>query len=129
MADVLKQHRDIIQKRINTDSNVYVSIDSDEEYCYAVGQLINYLLGFSKTENKTYSLANQFFKIKEDRLLKERLNNLFLKYNYIEKMNSKRFEKLYGMICSYEVENGLNQDIMIAGFISPNLIYEKKGDK
>jgi CRISPR-associated protein Csh1 len=129
MADVLKQHRDIIQKRINTDSNVYVSINNDEEYCYAVGQLINYLLGFSKTENKTYSLANQFFKIKEDRLLKERLNNLFLKYNYIEKMNSKRFEKLYGMICSYEVENGLNQDIMIAGFISPNLIYEKKGDK
>jgi CRISPR-associated protein Csh1 len=128
MADVLKQHRDTIQQKINTDRNVYVSIDNDEEYCYAVGQLINYLLGFSKTKNKTYSLANQFFKIKEDRLLKERLNNLFLKYNYIEKMNAKRFEKLYGMICSYEVENGLNQDIMIAGFISPNLIYEK-GDK
>jgi CRISPR-associated protein Csh1 len=42
-------------------------------------------------------------------------------------MVSKRFEKLYGMICSYEVEHGLNQDIMIAGYISSNLIYEKGG--
>jgi CRISPR-associated protein Csh1 len=128
MADVLKQHRDTIRQKINTDWNVYVSIDNDEEYCYSVGQLINYLLGFSKPDNKSYSHANQFFKIKDDKLLKERLNNLFLKYNYAEKMNTKRFEKLYGMVCSYGVEKGLNQDIMIAGYISPSLIYEK-GDK
>jgi CRISPR-associated protein Csh1 len=128
MADILKQQRDTIRQKINTDRDVYVSIDNDDEYCYAVGQLVKYFLGLSKTGKKTYSLANPFFNTREDKLLKERLKNLFLKYNYSEDMNGKRFEKLYGMICSYEVENGLNQDIMIAGFISPNLIYEK-GDK
>jgi CRISPR-associated protein Csh1 len=128
MADILKQQRDTIRQKINTDRDVYVSIDNDDEYCYAVGQLVKYFLGLSKTGKKTYSLANPFFNTREDKLLKERLKSLFLKYNYSEDMSGKRFEKLYSMICSYEVENGLNQDVMIAGFISPNLIYEK-GDK
>jgi CRISPR-associated protein Csh1 len=128
MADILKRQRDSIRQKINTDRDVYVSIDNDEEYCYAVGQLVKYFLGLSKAGKKTYSLANPYFNTREDKLLKERLKSLFLKYNYSEDMSGKRFEKLYGMICSYEVETGLNQDIMIAGFISPNLIYEK-GDK
>lgn len=126
MADILKKKRDSIQQKINTELSEYVSISDDDEYCYAVGQVLNFFLSRNKSNKKTYSMANPVFNIHDDKQLKEKLKGMFLKYNYDINMPSKRFGKLYGMICSYEVEQELKQDIMIAGFISPNLIYEKE---
>lgn len=126
MADILKKKRDSIHQKINTELSEYVSISDDDEYCYAVGQVLNFFLSRNKSSKRTYSMANPVFNIHDDKQLKEKLKGMFLKYNYDINMPAKRFGKLYGMICSYEVEQDLNQDIMIAGFISPNLIYEKE---
>ena len=128
MADVIKEIRATLRDKIN--SQKYTSINSDEEYYYAVGQIIGFFISLNKSSKKNHSLFNPFLNIKSDKMLKEKLVQLFKKYNYaIEEKRWIRFNNLYRLIVSYIPEKEINQDYMIAGYISSNLIYEKKEDK
>lgn len=128
MADVIKEIRATLRDKIN--SQKYTSINSDEEYYYAVGQIIGFFISLNKSSKKNHSLFNPFLNIKSDKMLKEKLVQLFKKYNYaIEEKRWLRFNNLYRLIVSYIPEKEINQDYMIAGYISSNLIYEKKEDK
>lgn len=128
MADVLREKRELIWEKINSSS--YVSIVSDEEYFYAVGQMIKFAMSLNKSGKKSHALANPFFHIKSNIILNERLKGIFLKYNYNQAMHG-RFDKLYMMITSYKTDDDkVDQDTMIAGYIADSLIYEKsKGEK
>lgn len=127
MADVMKEIRDTLREKIN--STEYASINSDEEYCYAVGQILRFFISLNKTAKKNHSLFNPFLNIKNDKMLKEKLAQLFKKYNYAIEERWLRFNNLYKLITSYIPETGIDQDYMIAGYISNNLIYEKKEDR
>lgn len=126
MADVMKEIREKFREKIN--SKEYLSIESDEEYYYAVGQLINYFISLNKSNKKMHSLFNPFLTIKKDELLKVKLEGLFVKYGYAIKNSSFRFNNIYAMVTSYLPEGNSKNNYMIAGYISKNLIYEKKGD-
>ena len=126
MADVMKEIRDTLRDKIN--SKEYRSIASDEEYFYAIGQLVRYYISLNKSAKKNHSLVNPFLNIKSDKLLKEKLVVLFKKYNYAIDERSLRFNNLYNLVMSYQGENEVKQDYMIAGYISNNLIYEKRED-
>ena len=76
-------------------------IISDEEYFYAVGQLVNYFISLSKAKDKKHSLANPFFNIKNDAALKDKLFQYFMKYNYQVNFSGIWFNNLYAMICHY----------------------------
>lgn len=127
MADIMKEIRDTLRKKINTVE--YESIESDEEYYYAVGQLLRFYISLNKTTKKNHSLFNPFLNIMSDKMLKEKLELFFKKYNYAIEERSMRFNNIYKLIISYQPESELNHDYMIAGYISNNLIYEKKEDK
>lgn len=127
MADVMKEIRDTLREKIN--SQEYESINSDEEYYYAVGQIVRFFISLNKSAKKVHSLFNPFLNIKSDKMLKEKLAQLFKKYNYAIEDKWFRFNNLYKLITSYIPEKGINQDYMIAGYISNNLLYEKKEDK
>ena len=59
--------------------------------------------------------------------LKTKLRQLFVKYNYdMDQDKDLRFKNLYSMIIGYEVEDKINTDLIIAGYLNSNLIYEKK---
>jgi hypothetical protein len=130
MAVDMNETRDIIREKINQKG--YVKIDTEEEYYYAVGQLIRYFISLNKSSKKMHSLFNPFLTIKKDELLKKRLEGLFIKYNYSIYEASKRFENIYTMVTHYYIppEGRINHNYLIAGYISKNLIYEKvEGDK
>lgn len=124
MADVMKEIRDTLREKIS--SKEYRSIGTDEEYYYAVGQLLRYFISLNKSTKKNHSLFNPFLNIKNNKLLKEKIRVFFKKYNYAIDVTSLRFNNLYNLVISYQPETELNQDYMIAGYISNNLIYEKK---
>ena len=126
MADVMKEIRDNLRDKINTVE--YESIKSDEEYYYAVGQLLRFYISLNRTTKKNHSLFNPL-NIKSDTILKEKLEIFFKKYNYAIDERSLRFNNIYKLIISYKPEGELNHDYLIAGYISNNLIYEKKEDK
>ena len=118
--------RNELRKKIQ--SKEAEKIESDEEYFYAVGQLVNYFISLSKTKDKKHSLANPFFNIKNDQVLKEKLKQYFMKYNYLINFTGTRFNRLYAMIYNYRVIKTVDQSAMIAGYINSNLLYEKKED-
>lgn len=127
MKDVMIDIRNSLREKINQKD--YVSIDSDNEYFYAVGQMISYFISLNKSSRKTHSLFNQFLLIKRDDQLKESLKRLFMKYNYDIEVTSPRFRQMYGMINSCETNTAINHTYLIAGYISNNLIYEKKEEE
>ena len=88
-------------------------------------------LSLSKGKSNPQSLLHPFINAKSNEVIKEQLRTLYKKYNYTIEQNSKRFNNLYGMIISYKPEGKINQDMILAGYLRNNLIYEKvnKEDK
>jgi CRISPR-associated protein Csh1 len=129
MADKLNEIRSDLREKINFSETKYIS--SDEEYYFAVGQLINYLLSKSKGKNKPQSLVNPFINAKNNLFIKEKLLALYKKYNYdIEiKSKAKRFNNLYTMVLGYEALSEVNQNMIIAGYLNSSLIYEKSEEE
>lgn len=122
MADIIHDIKDSLRVKIN--SKITDKLDNDEEYYFAVGQLINYLLSKSKGKKKPHSLANPFINGKNNSEIKEKLRKLYGKYSYDLDMNGKRFNNLYAIIIGYSPEGKVNQDLIVGGYLSNNLIYE-----
>lgn len=102
-------------------------IQSDHEYYFVVGQLIYYLFSKSQSKKIPQSLLNGFLTVKTDRLLKEKLEKLYMKYNYDITIYEKRFNHLYAMATAYEPGNHIvDRSMLINGFLHSNLFYEKK---
>lgn len=127
MADILVSIKNSLREKIN--DSVTQSFSSDLEYYFAVGQLVNYLASKSKSAVKTQAFVNPFIDAKSNKLIKEKLGRLYRKYNYDMKNSEKRVRNMYAMISSYETESKVNQDIIIAGYLHNNLIFEKEGEK
>lgn len=123
MGDIVYDMQLILRNKIN--SNDIEKIESDDEFYFATGQLVNYFLSLSKGKNKPQSLLNPFINAKNNQIIKEKLRALYLKYNYIIEQKSKRFNNLYGMIVSYNPSGEVNQDMILAGYLKNSLIYEK----
>ena len=123
MADIIHSIKDSLRIKIN--SSITDKLDNDDEYYFAVGQLVGYLLSKSKGKKKPHSLANPFINGKSNDDIKEKLRRLYSKYSYDLDFKGKRFNNLYTMIIGYVPEDKkVNQDLILGGYLSNNLIYE-----
>lgn len=123
MADVLMSVKNLLREKINQGGTS--SIENDKEYYFAVGQLTSYFLSLSRSKKKALSLGNPIINAKTHKRIKEQLQRLYEKYNYDIEDYSKRFKNLYSMVASYEPEGEVEKDLIIAGYLHSNLIYEK----
>lgn len=122
MADIILQIKDDLRNKISEKETG--AIESDRAYFFAVGQLVSFFISRSKGKKKPLSLANPFINAKKDGVIKEKLKALYKKYNYdIESYNYK-FKNLYAMAMSYEVNGKIKEDLIIAGYLHSNLLYE-----
>lgn len=124
MADKYHDIRNVLREKINEQQDC--KIESDTEYFYAVGQLVDYFISLSKTQNKVHSLGNPFFNAASDKVIKRKLHQYFMKYNYLIKRAGHRFNRLYAMVLDYVPERKVSPEDIVAGYINDNLIYEKK---
>ena len=122
MADRYSEIREKLRDKINCRGEQI--IESDEEYFYAVGQLVGYYISLSKAKEKTHSLANPFFNATSNEVLQTRLKQYFMKYNHEIATRSSRFNYMYGMVLGYELEGKIRQEPIIAGYLSNSLFYE-----
>ncbi len=127
MADILKNTKESLREKINSKETQ--SLQNDDEYYFAVGQIANYLISLNKSGNKNHSLLNPILNTKNEAKLKEEIMKLFKKYNYAIKKDSKRFNNLYSMILAYNPETKINEDLLLAGYLNSSLIYEKMEEK
>lgn len=128
MADIIKQRKDELRDKINS-KDITLSIESDDEYYFAVGQLVNYFISKSRAMNKPYNLVRPFININNNEVLKNNLRQLYKKYSYDPKLYSLRFRNLYAMVLSYKAEGKINEDMIIAGFLHSSLVYESNEDE
>ncbi|OOM81334.1 type I-B CRISPR-associated protein Cas8b/Csh1 [Clostridium sp. BL-8] len=123
MADIIHDIKDSLRVKIN--SNITDKLDNDDEYYFAVGQLVGYLLSKSRGKKKPHSLANPFINGKNNEDIKEKLRRLYSKYSYDIDSKGKRFNNLYTMILGYTPDNTkVDQDLILGGYLSNSLIYE-----
>ena len=115
-----------IQNRLRDKINqsAECEIETDEEYFYAVGQLVFYFISLSKAKEKMHSLANPFLTAADNHVIKKRLKQYFMKYNYQLKFNGYRFNRMYRMVDAYVLKNKVQQEYLFGGYIGNNLIYE-----
>lgn len=101
---------------------------SDSEYYYAVGQLVSYFLSLSKSAKKPLSMANQFLNADSDSLIKEKLSQMFIRYNHaIDAERDIRAKNVIGHIMTYEPKcKKVMQRELIAGLTANSAFYVKK---
>ncbi|WP_129600185.1 type I-B CRISPR-associated protein Cas8b/Csh1 [Anaerophilus nitritogenes] len=123
MTDVILEMKNKLREKISQKNTSF--IENDREYFFAVGQLVSFFISRSKGKKKPLSLANPFINAKRDKVIKEKLKALYKKYNYDIESYSFKFKGLYAMVMSYELENKIDEDMIIAGYLHSNLLYEK----
>ena len=123
MADILMETKNQLRDKINSESTG--SIESDREYYFAVGQLANYFISLSRARVKTHSLARPILNAKTNLIIKNELKKLFKKYGHAITLG-RRFNNLYAMVSAYEAKGKVDEDIILAGYLHSNLLYEKR---
>lgn len=127
LSDIIYDLKETLREKVNRKETGI--IESDGEYYFAVGQATGYLITLSKGKDKNHSLANSILNAKSDKRIKDELKKLYRKYNYDISYYSNRFNNLFGMIVSYVPEaSAINDDMIIAGYLHSNLIYEKNSE-
>ena len=122
MAEKYADIQSKLRNKINQSGDC--EIETDEEYFYAVGQLVFYFISLSKAKEKMHSLANPFLTAADNHVIKKRLKQYFMKYNYQLKFNGYRFNRMYRMVDAYVLKNKVQQEYLFGGYIGNNLIYE-----
>ena len=122
MAEKYTDIQNKLRDKINQSGEC--EIETDEEYFYAVGQLVFYFISLSKAKEKMHSLANPFLTAADNNEIKKRLKQYFMKYNYQLKFNGYKFNRMYRMVDAYVLKNKVQQEYLFGGYIGNNLIYE-----
>ncbi|MEI7475487.1 MAG: CRISPR-associated protein Cse4 [bacterium] len=123
MSEKISKFGIMLDEKINSKTSP--KIESDDEYYFAVGQLVNYFISLNKGSKKNHSLINPILQAKTNAKLKKELKKMFVKYDYAISTNSLRFENLFGMICRYEPEKNINDEILLGGYLYNSLMYKK----
>lgn len=125
MADILKGLADKLRKKINSENPNEISLESDDEYYFAAGQVVSYLISLNKSSKKNLSFINPILNCKSNERFKKEILYLLKKYGYAIWDTNKKFKKLQSMVCGYIPEGKLNENLFVAGYLYSNLIYEK----
>ena len=129
MAEIATEIRESIKERITSKEEVKMPIN-DKEYYYAVGQIAAYFISLSKAGKKSQSMINLVINISDDRVLKERLIQLYKKYNYAIDHYNVRFKNLFAMILGYkpaaQTDRQTKDEMILFGYMDSNSIYTKK---
>lgn len=124
MAETISRIRESVEYKVL--ANKTIPLESDEEYYYAVGQLAAFLVSLNKSKDKNQSLINPFMNVKSDKMIKDKVIQLYKKYNYAVPDKSKRVKNLLAMVLGYEPDGKVDQEKIILGYACDNIVYMKE---
>lgn len=100
--------------------------DNDEEYYFAIGQMVSYFINKSKAAKKPLSFINPFLNAKDDDMIKSHLEVLFKKYDYDIMYMDLRVKRLFSNVMIHKPVEKIDTTMIAAGVAANNLIFEKK---
>lgn len=128
MADIATKIRMSVKEKVMSKDKAAI-VNNNEEYYYAIGQLMAYFISLSKASKKAQSLINPVLNAQNDTVIKTRLLQLYKKYNYNILTKNSRVKNLYAMILGYKPEGKVNQEMILFGYMDNNVIYTKSEEK
>lgn len=128
MADIATKIRMSVKEKVMSKDKAVI-VNNNEEYYYAIGQLMAYFISLSKASKKAQSLINPVLNAQNDTVIKTRLLQLYKKYNYNILTKNSRVKNLYAMILGYKPEGKVNQEMILFGYMDNNVIYTKSEEK
>lgn len=128
MADIATKIRMSVKEKVMSKDEAVI-VSNNEEYYYAIGQLMAYFISLSKASKKAQSLINPVLNAQNDTVIKTRLLQLYKKYNYNILTKNSRVKNLYAMILGYKPEGKVNQERILFGYMDNNVIYTKSEEK
>lgn len=128
MADIATKIRMSVKEKVMSKDKAVI-VSNNEEYYYAIGQLMAYFISLSKASKKAQSLINPVLNAQNDTVIKTRLLQLYKKYNYNILTKNSRVKNLYAMILGYKPEGKVNQEMILFGYMDNNVIYTKSEEK
>lgn len=124
MSSKLESHRAFISQLADGKTN----ITTDEEYAFAVGQVIYYLLSKSKTKDRSYKRLEPFMQQVHSKELNKSISRLFDSYKHENFSNN--FREPFAQVMDYETTTNVRDLIptILAGIFSENALFSK-GEK
>jgi len=122
MGNKLLANRGFIEKLAKGEAN----ISTDEEYAFAVGQIIYYLLSKSKTADKSYKRLEPFMQQVHSKELNKAISRLFDSYKH--ENFSSNFRNPFSQVLGYETTTNVRELIptILSGVFSPNALFSSK---
>lgn len=122
MGSKLKTYKEFIENYIN--GTIEEESITDQQFIFAAGQVIYYLLSKSKSEDQSYKLLEPYLQRPSCIELKKAIANDFKRYKH-EKF-SANFEKVASMVLSYETDINLNNYLpeLLSGLFSKNQLFK-----
>lgn len=126
MASKLKEYREFMEALAEGQADV--SQASLEEFAFAAGQVIYYILEKSKSADKSYQRLEPYLQQVSCEGLKKAIANDFARYKH--ETYSARFEKAAAFVLTYQTNANLKKVLpeLLAGVFSNNQLFPKKNN-
>ena len=100
-----------------------ISIDTDEQFAFAAGQVIYYVQSKSKSEDRSYARLEPFLQQTDVKQFQQAIVKLFDRYKH--EPYSARFREPMANVISYTPKHPLKSlmPLMLAGFFSKNVLF------
>lgn len=129
IGEKMMETREKLNEHINLFNGKEWTFDNDEEFSYAVGQLIHYFSYLNKSAKKTHYFVVPYLRCKDVKTLKDKLSLTYEKYAYaIMHTPGKKATTLIEHIMDYKPAQIIKDDL-ITGFCASLVILEKNKEE
>ncbi|MCQ4635974.1 type I-B CRISPR-associated protein Cas8b/Csh1 [Anaerovorax odorimutans] len=126
MEGTMEKLENVIKELVRKKAGEW-DFTSDEEYYFAVGQLVSYFMAKSKAAKKSRSFIHPFINMNNDRQIKQELIRLLEKYGYNMLIGEIYASRLFSRVVRYEpISPDINRILIAAGFMEDNVLFEKQ---
>ena len=101
---------------------------NDEEYFFAVGQILAYINYMRNSKAKSLNFIKQLTFVKNIDVLKEKIKKIVISYSHIFETKNKKINRTVSNISLYQPKE-IRVDILLAGFTADIIFFKKREEK
>lgn len=101
---------------------------NDEEYFFAVGQILAYINYMRNSKAKSLNFIKQLTFVKNIDVLKEKIKKIVISYSHIFETKNKKINRTISNVSLYEPKE-IRIDILLAGFTADIIFFKKREEK
>ena len=101
---------------------------NDEEYFFAVGQILAYINYMRNSKAKSLNFIKQLTFVKNIDVLKEKIKKIVISYSHIFETKNKKINRTISNISLYQPKE-IKIDILLAGFTADIVFFKKREEK